>query len=299
MTDEALISPDARLALGGRSAFLTRCPVCSASASSPVIELDALVFSRCGGCGLIYKSESVATEGEVYGERYFRYNRAKYLAKWEHRVRKCRRQIIDCLQLNPSAKALCDIGCSAGYVLEAAKRLGLDPIGVDYSAFTVGLCRERGYCAEQGSLEALPLADQSLDIVTLKHTLEHVQRPLVALSEVRRVLKPGGVALIVVPDAAYWKISVMPKRGKAFRPDRRGWQHHVYFYEKNLIDAAERSGLEVLVRGKAIARSERSLLEALRFGWMRFYTWFGRVTHLRQEMQIIVRRPASGSPAPR
>ena len=50
----------------------------------------------------------------------------------------------------------------------------------------------------------------------------------------------------------------MPKRGKAFRPDRRGWQHHVYFYEKNLIDAAERSGLEVLVRGKAIARSERN-----------------------------------------
>lgn len=292
MTSSLAVTSDAALAEGERQPFLSACPVCASEQSTPVIDFEQLTFVRCGACGLIYKHTSVAVLGEAYGENYFRHNRAKYLEKWEHRVRKCRRQIIDCLQLNRAAKTLCDIGCSAGYVLEAAKRLGLSPIGVDFSEYTVALCRERGYRAEQGSLEALPLADASLDIVTLKHTLEHVKNPLLALREIRRVLKPGGVALIVVPDAAYWKISSMPKTAKAFRPDRRGWQHHVYFYEKNLVDAAERSGLDVVVRGKAIER-EPSPLETLRFGWMRFYTWFGLTTKLRQEMQIIVRRPVA------
>ncbi len=277
-----------------REAFLEACPVCDSKASSPVITFDALSFVRCGGCGLVYKNESEPVVSDSYEEDYFRLGRAKYLKRWEHRVRKCSRQLIDCLQLNPSAQVVCDIGCSAGYVLEAAKRLGMREIGVDFSHFTVKLCRERGYHAEQGSLESLPLADASVDIVTLKHTLEHVSNPLRALREVRRVLRPGGVALVVVPDTAYWKIVLTPKTAKAFRPEKRGWQHHVYFYEQNLIDAAKRSGLEVVRRGKAIERVNRhrsALFEPFRFGWMQLYTWFGKVTRLRQEMQILAVKP--------
>jgi len=49
-----------------------------------------------------------------------------------------------------------------------AKRLGLESVGVDISKFAVELCRERGYRAELGALDSLPLPDASVDIVTLK-----------------------------------------------------------------------------------------------------------------------------------
>jgi SAM-dependent methyltransferase len=48
----------------------------------------------------------------------------------------------------------------------------------------------------------LPLPDESVDVVYHSHVLEHIDRDHVAAfqAEVRRVLKPGGVQRIVVPD---------------------------------------------------------------------------------------------------
>lgn len=278
-----------------RAPFLTACPVCGTSDRREVVSFPELVFSRCDGCSLVYKSESVPSLGVGYEEEYFRFNRAKYLARWEHRVRKCGRQLLDALQVAPHARDACDVGCSAGYVLEAAKRLGLSPVGVDVSRFAVDLCRERGYRAELGPLEALPLPDGSMDIVTAKHTLEHVKEPLPALRELYRVLRPGGALLLVVPDGHYWKLEHLTRAGRSFRPDRRGWQHHVYFEEHHLVDVAARVGFEVAVRGKAVRRRRESglaaLVEPLRYGWLALYTAIGKATRLRREFQVVFLKP--------
>ena len=288
-----------------RKPFFTACPTCAATQSRDVITYDTLRFVRCTGCGLIYKREQADGLGVGYEEEYFRFNRAGYLKRWAHRVRKCRRQVLACLEYAPHARTLLDIGCSAGYVLEAAKAEGLTPTGLDLSSFAVNLCRERGFQAEVGSLTAMPFPDASFDIITLKHTLEHVEDPLAALREVRRVLKPGGVAFVIVPDAAYYKIIVMPRRGRSFRPDRRGWQHHVYFYEGNLADAAVRTGLTVRKQGKAIFRRRlarqgalSALWEAVRFAWLAAWVWTCRVTHMRRELQLIAGHPEPAGAQP-
>jgi ubiquinone/menaquinone biosynthesis C-methylase UbiE len=249
----------------GRAPFYPQCPICRSPEQRPVVEFPELAFARCGSCGLIFKSEQAPGLGGAYEEEYFRLNRAKYLSRWNHRVRKCARQLLVCLEFAPHAKDVLDVGCSAGYVLEAARRLGLQPTGVDLSRFAVSLCRERGYAAEEGPLEKLPFPDRSFDIVTCKHTLEHVEHPLEGLAEIRRVLRPGGVAFLIVPDAAYYKLALMPKRGRSFRPDRRGWQHHVYYFEQNLADAATRAGLEPVRAGKDIFR--RRLATGVRVPW--------------------------------
>jgi SAM-dependent methyltransferase len=281
--------------LAERAPFLSTCPVCSGSEASDVVTFRELRFVRCAGCGLIYKREQVPALGERgYDEEYFRFNRAKYMERWGHRVRKCRNQILQCLEQAPQAKSLLDVGCSAGYVLAAAQGLGLEPTGLDCAQFAVDLCRERGFRAELGSLTKMPFPDASFDVVTAKHTLEHVQHPMDGLREIRRVLKPGGVAFIVVPDAAYYKIPLMPRRGRSFRPDRRGWQHHVYFYERNLLEAAQRARLTPAKLGKDIFRRRlaqglRWIPEALRWCWMLLWTHGARATRLRREIQLIAR----------
>jgi ubiquinone/menaquinone biosynthesis C-methylase UbiE len=279
-----------------RAVFLAQCPLCADTRAEEVVAFPELSYGRCTGCGVIYKREQQpGLEGGGYDEDYFRFNRAKYLKRWEHRVHKCHNQVRQCLEYNPSARSLLDVGCSAGYVLAAASKAGLDATGLDCAQFAVDLCRSRGFRAELGSLTKMPFPDSSFDIVTAKHTLEHVAEPMAGLREIARVLRPGGVTFLQVPDAGYYKIALMPRRGRSFRPDRRGWQHHVYFYERNLTQACSRTGLVPAKVGKDIfrrrlARGPRWAVERLRWMWMLLWTHGARRLRIRREIQVIARR---------
>lgn len=54
----------------------------------------------------------------------------------------------------------------------------------------------------QADLLNLPFGDQSYDFVFASHVLEHIENDRKALSEIRRVLKPGGMAVLPVPIVA-------------------------------------------------------------------------------------------------
>src|SRR5690606_18608306 len=118
--------------------------------------------------------------------------------RWAHRVRKAARQITEASQFGDVQRFL-DVGCSVGYMIAAAERLGMQGAGTDLSHDAVAAARARGLEARQGELEAIPFEDQRFDLVSLRHVLEHTPRPDRALAELRRVLRPGGFALIAVP----------------------------------------------------------------------------------------------------
>jgi SAM-dependent methyltransferase len=185
-------------------AFFEVCPVCADARRSTVVDFPELTFSRCDGCGLVYKSRQVPGLGHGYEEKFFLGGGGKYLKRWAHRVRKCRRQIQAALEFTPGARTLLDVGCSVGYVLAAAKELGLAATGLDVSQFAVDACRQRGFDAVVGSLTALPFPDAAFDVVMLKAVLEHVPDPMAGLREAARVVRPGGVLFVVVPDGNYW-----------------------------------------------------------------------------------------------
>jgi SAM-dependent methyltransferase len=181
----------------------------------------------------VYKRESslVLEPSLQYGEEYFRPSvpgRPAYDRRRWRRIQKSTQQVRDLLE-HASPGALLDIGCSVGYTLEAARRLGLDATGVDVSAFAVEACRARGFRAEIGALERLPFPDASFALIVMKHVLEHVVDARAALAEVRRVLRPGGGVFIAVPHAGYRKATRDPQQSSFFRPDAAGRNHEVYY----------------------------------------------------------------------
>lgn len=94
---------------------------------------------------------------------------------------------------------LLDVGCGTGSNLAAFSELA-DAAGIDMSAEALAFCRRRGVeRVAYSTVEQLPFADGEFDVVTAMDMLEHTDDDLVALAELRRVLKPGGLLLATVP----------------------------------------------------------------------------------------------------
>jgi len=95
-----------------------------------------------------------------------------------------------------------DLGCGTGQVSAALAPFVAHVIGVDSSAAMLQAARKRLHAhgnvdLRRGELEALPIDDARLDAATVMLVLHHVPEPARALSDVARVLKPGGRLVLV------------------------------------------------------------------------------------------------------
>ena len=92
-----------------------------------------------------------------------------------------------------------DVGCGTGANLLMLSQYG-EAEGVDISEDALAFCRERGLDkVKLGAGEELPYEDATFDLVTAFDVVEHMDDDLAGLKEMRRVLRPGGHALIFVP----------------------------------------------------------------------------------------------------
>jgi ArsR family transcriptional regulator len=95
-----------------------------------------------------------------------------------------------------------DLGCGTGQVSELLASHVARVIAVDGSSEMLQAARERLSDApnvelRRGDLEALPLETGDLDVAILALVLNYAAEPSVVLSEVQRVLRPGGRVLVV------------------------------------------------------------------------------------------------------
>ena len=86
----------------------------------------------------------------------------------------------------------------------------------------------------QCNAEALPFADRSFDIVSIAFGLRNVTRKDVALAEMRRVLAPGGVAVvlefsrvapILAPAYDWYSFNVLPRLGRLIAKDDASYRY--------------------------------------------------------------------------
>jgi len=102
----------------------------------------------------------------------------------------------------PGARFL-DLGCGSGAALVRAREAGAETVvGVEPDPAARETARGRGFVVHAGTAEEIPnqLEDERFDVVIMSHVLEHTLNPLVAAQELERLVAPGGVALIEVPN---------------------------------------------------------------------------------------------------
>lgn len=108
--------------------------------------------------------------------------------------------LLSLLEARPGQKLL-DISCGQGVLVAFAARAGLEATGLDLSASALLAAAGEapaGLCL--ANAEALPFPADSFDRVTNIGSLEHYFRPALAVQEAARVLRPQGLALILLPN---------------------------------------------------------------------------------------------------
>lgn len=146
---------------------------------------------------------------------------------------------------NCQSGKILDAGCGEGVLVEKYAQQGWDITGVDknYASSYV----------QEGSITALPFADNTFDTVLCLDVLEHLyyndQNP--ALNEIRRVLKPNGVVLFSCPNLAHFtsRLKLM-FRGRLLRtasvghhPGDRPMLEYQELFEKAGFEIQERQGI--------------------------------------------------------
>lgn len=106
----------------------------------------------------------------------------------------------------PADSMFLDLGSGAGDRLEIAREMGWTTCGVDLGVESLVALRARGHLAVAANMQALPLDAETSTYVNLSHSLEHVHDPVGVLRECGRVLEPGGIANIVVPNVGGWGV---------------------------------------------------------------------------------------------
>ena len=94
-----------------------------------------------------------------------------------------------------------DIGCANGQILYGMKKLGWSVTGNDLNDGALEIARSHQLNVIHGTLEQCNFENGTFDAINIGDLIEHVRSPRRLMTEVYRILRPGGVVVIRTPNA--------------------------------------------------------------------------------------------------
>jgi 2-polyprenyl-3-methyl-5-hydroxy-6-metoxy-1,4-benzoquinol methylase len=236
------------------------CPLCGAQEPGEVIlvgrddawrKKGSFPLVPCGSCGLVYQCPRPSPETM----RYYYEDCYSGKSKEDMRHTQLESPLVRLLnyyriatiekvrKLAPGQRVL-DVGASYGGFIEMARvKRGVEAWAIDLDPGSIeGFVNKEDIQVTCGDLLEVAYPSDHFDVVTLFETLEHVYSPVQTLEEVKRILKPGGLVSVEVPN---WDSWVRPLFGTAWFPLLLP-THLQHFSRHHLRLCAQQAGLEVM-----------------------------------------------------
>ena len=233
------------------------CPVCDTqSGDFPVIHAtvrdasDAYAPSalRCSVCGTVFLWPRL----DAAAQRAFYDSNTQLLTThgddfdWDDYTRRTRADVVRRVEfltphLSPDHRLL-EIGCGYGFFLSEIRGMVDTAIGIEPGAARQSFAKdELRLDVRSPPLSTAGIPPASIDIACAFQVLEHIDRPIPFLAEIRHVLRPNALVVVEVPnfDDLYVRLSA-PYRAFHFQS-----AHLVYFTPATLRRAIEASGYAV------------------------------------------------------
>jgi SAM-dependent methyltransferase len=174
------------------------------------LEASALAFSptnhqpgqygdlyRCERCGTV--AQPSLPEGDALLDLYRQMRDDHYLDEEAGRRATARRLLDQIGRFAPSGRLL-DVGCGHGLLLDEARKLGYQTVGLELSEHAAAHARD----TLELDVRPQTLADQPRQpryaVIVLADVIEHLDDPVAAIEQCARLLEPGGVLCLVTPD---------------------------------------------------------------------------------------------------
>jgi SAM-dependent methyltransferase len=149
------------------------------------------------------------------------------------------------VRVAPTPPRVIEVGCGYGDLLAYLRARGCTVQGVDLDARAADVAADLGVPVHVGTLEDLQAPPRAFDVAVLCHSLEHVPDPGQTLGELARLLMPGGLLHIAVPNGA----------AAALALEGAAWPHvshplHFWFFDRvSLLTLLERHGFAAVSAG--------------------------------------------------
>lgn len=230
---------------------MTTCVVCDSGNPKECFRKNEFAYFRCPNCNTLFMDFNM-TPADVfahYSETYYEsdshesdsrmgypsYRGAQdtLMASFNGKLAVVRRHV-------PGGRLL-DAGAAYGFFLQTASPY-FECMGIDVSEYAAKVAREEFRMNVQAvDIEHTNFPDAHFDAVVLWDIIEHLIRPVDALREVSRVLKPGGRVFISTDDAANWLPRLLGSHWWALAAPL----HLCHFSKKGMTVAFRRAGLEI------------------------------------------------------
>jgi SAM-dependent methyltransferase len=199
----------------------TICNLCGQDRPEPYALLPDLLLGRpdvitqlvkCANCGLVYQNPrpTLAEMSDHYPAEYESYDPSPDPESMSWPARQGflygRRKRMRAVTRFSTGGELLDVGCAAGTFLLGMRELPSWQVqGVEVSPHAAEIARSRfGLKVFTGTLEAAEFPAESFDAVTLWDVFEHLHSPAATLDEIYRILRPGGVLVMRLPNLDAW-----------------------------------------------------------------------------------------------
>jgi len=223
----------------------------------------------CEGCGFVFADTVVDQAAyDLFYAKRSKYEDARTstgsgMSDWDARRLNDTANAIAQQASGQQARIL-DIGCANGGLLAAFKSKGFsDLTGVDPSPACAAATRElhkiEAVAASLYSLPALGL----FDVITLSHVLEHLEDLQGAAQNFARLLRPGGMVYVEVPDAGrYTDFLIAPFQDF-------NTEHINHFSHRSLRQLLAKVGLVPFIEEKKTIESAKDVPYPALFGFYR------------------------------
>jgi len=191
-----------------------------------------------------------------------------------------------------------DVGCSSGALLEVAIRCGFTAHGAEPAEQAANTASEISNAhVFKGFLHNAKYPDNHFDIITLFEVIEHLTDPIELISEITRILKPGGALLIGTGNADSWTVKIQAEKWEYF--DIAGHGGHISFFTpRSMRKLAKHCNMNIKnISTKRVNLGEKKNISFISYQFNKIARELlalpARWTHKGHDMLVTMQKPMS------